>query len=156
LGIEALHYNPYDGHTLESILNQVKENFSWEPKRGSCRDLGYRGHGYKGESEIKVVNYRSSKKETRWARKWIRRRAAIEPIFSHLKLDNHLYWNYLKGKEGDNINALLSGCGFNMRKLLKAFFLPIFIINYEEIKFLIKNWCWHEKCFLLLNYGEIA
>ena len=31
--------------------------------------------------------------------------------------------NYLKGKEGDTINALLCGCGANIRKLIAAFFL---------------------------------
>jgi len=31
LGIEAIHGNPYDGHTLASILNQVKENVGWTP-----------------------------------------------------------------------------------------------------------------------------
>jgi len=98
-------------------------------------DLGYRGHGYEGDIEIKVVNYRKLKKETRWARKWIKRRAAIEPIFGHLKSDNRLNRNYLKGKEGDRINALLSACGFNMRKLLKAFFLSIL----ADIYFAIKN-----------------
>ena len=134
LGIESVHGNPYDGHTLESILNQVKENVGWEPKKAHV-DLGYRGHGYNGQTEIKVVNYRRLKKETRWARKWIKRRAAIEPIFGHLKSDNRLNRNYLKGKEGDQINALLSACGFNMRKLLKAFFLPIL----ADIHFAVKN-----------------
>ena len=28
--------------------------------------------------------------------------------------------------EGDQINALLAGCGFNLRKLLRAFFLFLF------------------------------
>jgi IS5 family transposase len=28
--------------------------------------------------------------------------------------------NYLKGEEGDKINAILAGCGFNLRKLLRA------------------------------------
>jgi hypothetical protein len=28
--------------------------------------------------------------------------------------------NYLQGAEGDRINALLAGCGFNLRKLLQA------------------------------------
>jgi len=106
----------------------------WEPKKAHV-DLGYRGHGYEGDIEIKVVNYRKLKKETRWARKWIKRRAAIEPIFGHLKSDNRLNRNYLKGKEGDRINALLSACGFNMRKLLKAFFLSIL----ADIYFAIKN-----------------
>jgi IS5 family transposase len=33
--------------------------------------------------------------------------------------------NYLKGKVGDKINALLAGSGFNIRKLLRAFLFPI-------------------------------
>ena len=42
-----------------------------------------------------------------------------------MKSDNKLERNHLKGKEGDRINAILAGCGFNMRKLLRAFFLLI-------------------------------
>jgi len=42
-----------------------------------------------------------------------------------LKSDNKLERNHLKGKEGDRINAILAGCGFNMRKLIRAFFLLI-------------------------------
>jgi hypothetical protein len=34
--------------------------------------------------------------------------------------------NYLQGKNGDCINALLVGCGFNLRKLLRVFFWLIF------------------------------
>jgi len=33
--------------------------------------------------------------------------------------------NYLKGKVGDKMNALLAGSGFNIRKLLRAFLFPI-------------------------------
>jgi IS5 family transposase len=32
--------------------------------------------------------------------------------------------NYLKGADGDEMNAILSACGYNMRKLIRAFFLP--------------------------------
>jgi len=56
---------------------------------------------------------------------WKKRRSAIEPIFGHLKSGNRLDRNYLKSTDGDKINALLSGCGFNMRELLRAFFLPV-------------------------------
>jgi len=45
----------------------------------------------------------------------------IEPVIGHEKQDHRLGRNHLKGKEGDLINALLSGCGFNLRKLLRAF-----------------------------------
>jgi len=34
--------------------------------------------------------------------------------------------NYLQGKNGDCINALLVGCGFNLRKLLRVFFWLLF------------------------------
>jgi len=43
-----------------------------------------------------------------------------------LKSDNRLERNHLQGKDGDRINAMLSACGFNMRKLIRAFFLSFF------------------------------
>jgi len=63
---------------------------------------------------------------TPWQWKWFKRRTAIEPVFGHLKQNHRLQRNYLKGTEGDQINALLAGCGFNLRKLLRAFFLFLF------------------------------
>ena len=63
---------------------------------------------------------------SRWKKLWRRRRAAIEPIISHAKHDNRMKRNYLKGKNGDEINATLSACGYNIRKLMRAFFLPEF------------------------------
>jgi len=35
--------------------------------------------------------------------------------------------NYLKGKIGDNVNAMLVGCGWNLRKLLQILFLDSFL-----------------------------
>jgi IS5 family transposase len=34
--------------------------------------------------------------------------------------------NYLKGEDGDKINAILAGCGFNIRKLIRAILLWLF------------------------------
>ena len=42
--------------------------------------------------------------------------------------------NYLKGKEGDKINAILAGCGFNIRKLLRAILLWLFKKRLRGIK----------------------
>ena len=47
----------------------------------------------------------------------------IEPVIGHCKSDNRLDRNYLKGFEGDRVNAILSACGFNIRKLLRKIFL---------------------------------
>lgn len=63
---------------------------------------------------------KKSMKASLW--KWFARRSAIEPIFGHLKSDHRLERNHLQGKDGDRMNAILSGCGFNLRKLLRAFF----------------------------------
>jgi hypothetical protein len=57
--------------------------------------------------------------------KWLKRRSAIEPIFGHLKSDNRLERNLLKGIDGDHINAVLAAFGFNIRKLNAVFLWPI-------------------------------
>ncbi|NJM99355.1 MAG: hypothetical protein HC800_21435 [Phormidesmis sp. RL_2_1] len=37
-----------------------------------------------------------------------------------MKHDHALGRNFLKGKQGDRINALLTACGFNLRKLYRC------------------------------------
>ena len=51
-------------------------------------------------------------------RRWLKRRSAIEPVIGHMKNDGRLGRNYLLGREGDRINALLCGAGHNIRKLI--------------------------------------
>lgn len=51
----------------------------------------------------------------------LKRCSAIEPVIGHSKQDDSLKRNYLRGKAGDRINALLAGCGFNLRKLFRFF-----------------------------------
>jgi hypothetical protein len=69
------------------------------------------------------VSKKAFLKQGRYAAARQYNRSAIEPIFGHLKSDNRMERNHLQGKNGDRINAILSGCGFNLRKLLRAFFL---------------------------------
>ncbi len=47
----------------------------------------------------------------------MRRRRATEPVTGYSKTDHALGRNYLQGQGGDRVNALLVGCGFNLRKL---------------------------------------
>jgi len=126
VGIQAFHGNPYDGHTLTSCLDQAKKLTGWSPKE-AYTDLGYRGHGYQGKTEVHLVDHRKMKKMTRPVRKWFKRRSAIEPVIGHVKAEHRMDRNYLKGVQGDRMNALLCGCGFNMRKLLAVFFLSHFL-----------------------------
>lgn len=132
LAIDALHGNPFDGHTLKQSLEQVKRITGWQPLNAYC-DRGYRGAG-KDITDTMVHLAGKKKKSMKpgiW--RWYARRAAIEPIFGHLKSDNRLERNHLKGKDGDRMNAILAGCGFNLRKLLGAFFLFIFYRLYRLI-----------------------
>jgi IS5 family transposase len=125
LAIDALHGNPYDGHTLKDALQKTKQHTGWQPLHAYC-DKGYRGVSKEiPETEVHLSGKKKkSMKASLW--KWFARRSAIEPIFGHLKSDHRLERNHLQGKDGDRMNAILSGCGFNFRKLLRAFFLSIF------------------------------
>jgi len=129
VGIQAHHGNPYDGHTLGDVLKQVEQLTGWQVKDAYC-DKGYRGYKHEGDTDVHIAGQRNrGRPKTRTQRKWLRRRNAIEPIIGHLKSENRMNRNYLKGTNGDRINAYLSGCGANLRKLLAAFFLPFFILD---------------------------
>jgi len=124
VAIEAHHGNPYDGHTLKSSIEKAEAITNWEAKNVNV-DLGYRGHDYDGEAQVNIVNRKKMKNQAKSLIKWLKRRSAIEPIFGHLKSGNRLDRNLLKGKDGDQINAVLAACGFNLRKLYAVFLLPI-------------------------------
>lgn len=49
------------------------------------------------------------------------KRSAIEAIISHLKHEHNMIRNFLKGEDGDRINAILSAAGYSFRKLIRAF-----------------------------------
>lgn len=44
----------------------------------------------------------------------MRRRAVVEPVNGHVKVEHRLGRNYLKGRESDRINAVLVA-GYNLR-----------------------------------------
>lgn len=125
VGAQALHGNPYDGHTLRGAIQQVERLIGRTPEDVMV-DQGYRGHGYGGLAIVHVVRT-IPKRATRAVRRMLKRRAAIEPTIGHLKSDNRLDRNYLTGREGDKINALLAAAGYNFRKLLRwLVFAPMF------------------------------
>jgi IS5 family transposase len=114
VGAMAVHGNPYDGHTLKGALDQV-ERIARSPEHVFV-DMGYRGHGYKGDVEIHVDKRRRGRiAKSLW--RWMKRRAAVEPGIGHLKREHRMDRNRLKGTIGDRINAILSAAGMNFRKL---------------------------------------
>ena len=114
--------NPFDGHTLKQAIKQVIKFTGITPEHSYC-DLGYRGHKFNktGLGVIHLVG-KIPKTFTKTAKKWMKRRAAVEPVIGHLKSDNRMDRNYLKGETGNRVNAILAASAFNFRKLLKEFY----------------------------------
>ena len=118
VGIEAVHENPYDGATLAPALKQVERTTAVRPEAAFV-DRGFKGATHH-PADVSV--YLSGRKRpTRTLKALLRRRSAIEPVIGHLKQEHGLERNHLLGQEGDRINALLTGCGFNLRKLWRFF-----------------------------------
>jgi len=136
IGAQTFHGRPYDGHTLDKSLTQMERITGRKAKHAYC-DRGYRGHGYEGETEVHIPG-RGKRKRTRAERKWMHRRSAVEPVIGHVKHDNRMIRNFLKGVEGDQMNAILAAAGYNMRKMLAAFadiFLRLLQILLERRNF---------------------
>ena len=108
-----MHGKPYDGHTLEESLNRAEDLTGETIKRGFV-DKGYKGHKIENR-EIYISGKRGL---SRHYKKLLKRRQMIEPHIGHMKNDGKLGRNYLKGKLGDLINAVLCGIGHNLRLIL--------------------------------------
>ena len=131
MGMKAYHGNPYDGHTLDDAVLQAESITGFKAKEVYV-DRGYRGHNYRGEAEVRIAG-RGRKRLKASVRKWLKRRSAIEAVIGHAKTDGRLGRNYLLGREGDKINAILSGCGYNIRKLLKALLFCLFFCRQRSL-----------------------
>ncbi len=116
LHAKALPGNPYDGHTLKEVLEETEALTGREIERVYV-DKGYVGHDAPKPRRV----FRSGQKRGVHGqiKKELRRRSAIEPVIGHCKSDGHLDRNYLKGRQGDQINAVMSAVGYNFRLILK-------------------------------------
>lgn len=121
VGIDALHGNPYDGHTLAAAIRQAETLTGFAIKDVFC-DKGYKGSA----ASLPDKNVHLSGKRNKAIRRYLKRRSAIEPIIGHMKSDHRMDRNFLKGTTGDRMNAILAGCGFNLKKLLRSFFALVF------------------------------
>jgi IS5 family transposase len=118
VGIKSFSGNPYDGHTLKDNLQQAERMTDVKIAKAVC-DLGYRGHDVDG-IEVSIVPRKKKGAPEAIRRLW-RRRNAIEPIIGHEKAEHRLERNRLAGELGDQLNAVMAACGFNIKKLLRAF-----------------------------------
>ena len=118
VAIDAVHGNPYDGATLAPAIEQVERITAVRPTAAFV-DRGFKGAAHHPKDVAVYVS--GGKRLTRTLKTLLRRRSAIEPVIGHLKDEHKMERNQLRGRDGDRINALLTGCGFNLRKLWHFF-----------------------------------
>ena len=117
---EALSGNPYDGHTLKPALESA-EKITGIKIDSATVDRGYKGHGVESDplrNHTKVFISGQRKGLTESLKKQLKRRSAIEPMIGHMKQEGKLGLCRLKGIIGDQINAILTGVGHNLRLIL--------------------------------------
>ena len=116
VGCRSLPGNPYDGHTISTVIEQA-EILTDHSIRHVWADKGYRGND---DVPAHVTMHRPGRrKQSRAERRAMNRRSMIEAVIGHMKNEGrHLARNWLKGTMGDAINAVLAGAGQNISLLL--------------------------------------
>ncbi len=118
LHARALHGNPYDGHTLGPVIEDMEALTGVEVRRIHV-DKGYRGHNYPNKFRVWISG--QVRRVTKSIRREMRRRAAVEPVIGHVKAEHRMERNYLKGRDGDRANAVLAAAGYNFSLLIRWF-----------------------------------
>ncbi|MDX1607412.1 MAG: IS5 family transposase [Candidatus Competibacterales bacterium] len=125
LHASALPGAPYDGHTLRAVIEETQVLTGREIERVYV-DKGYRGH--RAPKPLRVFISGQKRGVHGAIKRELRRRSAIEAVIGHMKTDGHLSRNFLKGRDGDHANAVLTAVGYNLRLILAWLRVPLRII----------------------------
>jgi IS5 family transposase len=115
--VKALPGNPYDGHTLATVIPDMEALIGNIIER-LILDKGYRGHNAPPEYKFRVFISGQKRRMTPKIKRELRRRSAIEPVIGHLKSEHRMGRNYLWHRQGDATNAVLAAVGYNFRRLI--------------------------------------
>jgi transposase, IS5 family len=125
--VTALPGNPYDGHTLGTVIPDMEALVGNTLKRVFV-DKGYRGHNAPPDYKLRVFIAGQRRRMTPKIKREMRRRSAVEPVIGHLKAEHRMGRNYLWDRQGDAINAVLAAAGYNFGLLLRWLRLLLFQI----------------------------
>jgi IS5 family transposase len=127
LAAKALPGNPYDGHTLATVIPDIEKTTGATLAR-IIADAGYRGHNAPPPYDLRVYTSGQKRRMTDAIRRRMRRRSAVEPVIGHLKAEHRMGRNHLAHAAGDAINAVLAAAGYNFRRLLAWLALLLAVI----------------------------
>jgi len=125
--VKALPGNPYDGHTLATVIPEM-ETLTGNIIERLLADKGYRGHNAPPDHKFRVFISGQKRRVTPQIKRELRRRSAVEPVIGHLKSEHRMGRNYLWHRQGDAANAVLAAVGYNFRRLIKWLRLLLFEI----------------------------
>jgi IS5 family transposase len=115
---KALPGNPYDGHTLATVIPEIETQIGASLAR-IVADRGYRGHNAPPGHKFRVYISGQRRRVTETIKRELRRRSAVKPVIGHAKAEHRMGRNYLVGTHGDAANAVLAAAGYNFRRLLE-------------------------------------
>jgi transposase, IS5 family len=118
LHAKALPGNPYDGHTLATVIPEIERLVGPTIQR-IVTDKGYRGHNAPPEYKFKVYISGQKRGVTPQIKRELKRRSAVEPVIGHLKAEHRMGRNYLAHRSGDATNPVLAAVGYNFRIIIK-------------------------------------
>jgi IS5 family transposase len=109
----ALPGNPYDGHTLGGVIEATEKLTGCPIERGLCRQRLSRpqNHNPAARIHLRPETWRLRNHQTR-------AQAPLSHRACHMKTDGHLGRCYLKGRDGNAANVVLSAVGHNLRLVL--------------------------------------
>ena len=116
--VKALPGNPYDGHTLATVIPEMEALIGNTIQR-ILADKGYRGHNAPPDYKFRVFTSGQKRRMTPKIKRELRRRSAVEPVIGHLKAEHRMGRNYLWHRAGDAANAVLAAVGYNFRRLIR-------------------------------------
>jgi IS5 family transposase len=116
--VKSLPGNPYDGHTLETVIPDMEKMVGATVMR-IVADRGYRGHNAPPDYKFKVYISGQKRGVTPSIKRALRRRSAVEPVIGHLKAEHRMDRNYLHFRNRDANNAVLAAVGYNFRRLIR-------------------------------------
>jgi IS5 family transposase len=152
VGVQTFLGNPNDTITLEPTLKHVDTSCGKKFKN-VILDRGYKVKNQVNGITVVTPKPPNSKQpySSSTMRKKCRKRAGIEPIIGHVKQYCRMQRNFLKGGNGDQMNALLAATGFNLKGLLNK-------IKEQKLCALIFRIFWpnHSRISLVyrLNFGS--
>jgi IS5 family transposase len=92
--VKALPGNPYDGHTLVTVIPDMEARAGNIIERIFI-DKGYRGRNGPPDHKFRVFISGQKRRITPQIRRQLRQRSAVEPVIGHPKSEHRMGRNYL-------------------------------------------------------------